>query len=716
MPDTDPKFEDLPPDQQIALLKRRLERAEKSRQEAETLLEKRARELHRINRDLHQHEQELQQRLNRINLQLLAAQRIAKIATVYRARGSKFHFSSEINRIWGYPIDSEPDPYRIMACVHPLDRKRVQRQEFDFYTTLAPNESHGFEHRIVRHSDRKVRWVRWTLRRDTDELGRFICVRGTVQDITDQRFSERQARAMRLLAERRVRELSQLTKELEQSNARAEQASRSKSQFLAMMSHDIRTPMNGVLGMLANLAETELNPSQRRQLEIARRSGGQLNVLLNDIIEIVRAEAGKIELQPEPVSLRQTVQGIVDFWRESDKSQSATLQCNIAEDLPETILIDPTRLRQLIDNLVSNALKYAPGGLIRVSALKKGSRLRIEVQDSGPGIAETELSRLFVDFSRLSTMTIDPGQSAGLGLAICRRLVEAMDGRIGLDSRLGKGCTFWFELPLIGVVSFQSGNSADVATPAELPDDRSVKVLIAEDVLTNQQVLAGMLDTLGVNYEIVSDGADALEAVKNSAFDLVLMDVSMPVLDGIEATKAIRALPSPACEVPIIGVTAHVLHGTEEELLSAGMNDYVAKPVDMHGLAAAISRATYGDIHTAHARVDEPLPLMDAAATADLFSALSQDRRNAILAQSIEDMDRLCADLDNASQSGDTQAMARAAHSLKGIAGNIGAIQLSALVAEGVKLDAEKIKKTAADTAEDIRGRFGLEGETPEAQ
>lgn len=698
------QIKDLLPERQVELLLRRLERSENARLAAEQVLESRARELDRINKQVLEREEALRERLEFGNRQLLAAQRTARIATIYRERRGRFLVSPEFGEILGLAPGREVTAQAIAAAVHLLDRKRVNRQEFEFYTSLEPNEDHTYEHRIIRENDRQVRWLRWKLRRETSPNGSFVSVFGTVQDITEQRRIERQAKALRLLAERRVNALSQLTEELHQSNLEAEEANRSKSQFLAMMSHDIRTPMNGVLGMLDTIARGELSPEQRRQLELARRSGQQLNLLLNDIIEIVRTESGNIDLQPEQLRLSRTLQGIVEFWRAANTNPMVDLTCDLDDDLPQKIMVDPTRFRQLVDNFISNALKYTPKGSVIIRAHSTRESLRIEVEDTGPGIEEGQMENLFSEFSRLKTIAMGSVDSAGLGLAICRRLVEAMDGSIGVDSEPGKGSTFWFELPLVTVVEFGRQRRKKVEPLPDAGAKLSAHILVAEDIETNREVLAAMLELAGCTYTMVPNGEQAVEAVLNGNFDIVLMDVNMPVMDGIAATRKIRGLSGAKSRIPIAGVTAHAMQQQRDELLTAGMDAVVSKPVDFAGLTACISDLVQeGD----KVQSDQGADLLDEGVSRLLFDALPADRRDKIIDLSLKDISQLAGEILAAMRDGDSEKAGRAAHSLKGVSGNVGAVRLASMLEDPSKLDPDVLAAVAADTVSDIRRRFG---------
>jgi signal transduction histidine kinase/ActR/RegA family two-component response regulator len=374
------------------------------------------------------------------------------------------------------------------------------------------------------------------------------------------------------------------TLELQKAMEEAKAANKAKSQFIAQMSHEIRTPMNGVLGISALLHDTPLSGEQQKLLKIIRHSGESLLVIINDILDFSKIEAGKLELEIRRFSLKHLANGIIQMFSPDAQHKKLRLTSSINKNVPDYIAGDESRLRQILVNLIGNAIKFtSEGGVILRINLEESYHnkicLRFEVIDSGLGISRDKQDEIFTPFSQAdSSMTRQFG-GTGLGLTISRQLVALMGGEIGLESELGRGSIFWF-------TAFFS--------PAETPVESSEKmfenttssppltghVLIAEDNLTNQIVAEGVLRKIGCTTLTVTDGEQAVTAVQKERFDIILMDCQMPVLDGYQATIRIRQneTRSGARPVPIIALTAHAIHGEMDRCLQAGMNDYLSKP------------------------------------------------------------------------------------------------------------------------------------------
>jgi len=390
------------------------------------------------------------------------------------------------------------------------------------------------------------------------------------------------------LAEREE-DLKRAMRDLEQARDAANAANVLKTQFLANMSHEIRTPLNGVLAMAEVMAMGDLEPVQRDRLQIIRQSGGLLLAVLNDVLDLSKIEAGKLTLIREPFDLEPVIRPVVESFATMARSKGLTFTVEVAKDAAGWWEGDADRLRQIIGNLLSNAVKFTPQGAVRAVVEVAGDGvLRIKVSDTGVGITPEKLPTLFEKFTQADNSATRRFGGTGLGLAICRELTQMMGGSINVASRDGHGSTFTVELPLARA-------EAACAEPADTgrAEQGGLRLLAAEDNTTNQQVLAAVMESLGIDIDIVPDGAKAVEAWRECAYDLILMDIQMPVMDGIAAARAIRAAERDEgrARTPIVALTANALTHQVEEYLAAGMDGHVAKPIEIAKLYEAISAA-----------------------------------------------------------------------------------------------------------------------------
>ena len=754
----------------------------------------------------------------------------------YAQKLSKMSLSPSFEQVWGLRREEAYKDHKTwLQAVHDEDRQKVLFSLEEFVENRA---EYNLEFRIVR-PDGSVRWL-WArgvrVQGEEDKSDRVAAI---VRDITERKDTEQALQKAKREAETANRDLLQLNRQLEQAIAdanrmalAAEIANVAKSQFLANMSHEIRTPLNGVVGMTTLLLDTKLTSEQHDYAELIRTSSDALLGLINDILDFSKIEAGKLELDSVDFDLRVTVENIVDALAVKAGEKGLEFACWVPPELPSLLHGDPGRLRQILVNLAGNAIKFTEEGevFVRVEIEEETDthvRVRFSVSDTGIGIPEERVSSLFQPFTQVDASTTRKYGGTGLGLAISRQLVEAMNGRIGLESAEGKGSMFWFTVNLekqpegreaeivvpkdirgqrilvvddnatnrkvftgylrswgcryeeavdgkqaieklreaaaqkkpfgitlldmhmpemdgetlgrtikgdpdlastilvlltsvgqrgdaarlreIGFVAYLTkpvkrshlydamaiavgAKSKGVTAPATpfitkhtLAEDRKrrFRILVAEDNIVNQKVAIGMLGKLGYRADVVSNGKEAVEALERKSYDLVLMDIQMPEMDGFEATQTVRNPQSRVRNprIPIIAMTAHAMEGDRERCLAAGMDDYVSKPIQPKELADAIDRQSSGTL-----RLDPPeFPETPAPESEkEIFDGASllgrlegdEDLCREILMGYVEDLPIQMEKLESALRKSDIEAAVRQAHSIKGASANIGAQRL----------------------------------------
>ncbi len=378
---------------------------------------------------------------------------------------------------------------------------------------------------------------------------------------------------------------------LEQARAEAEGANQAKSDFLANMSHEIRTPLNGILGMVQVMARDEMEDRQRDRLKVIGGSGESLLAILNSILDLSKIEAGQLEVEQQDFDLEATITAACAPFANLAADKHVDFQVMIRPEALGTWRGDSLRLRQLLSNLASNAVKFTDVGEIWLRVRRTAEGLSFEMQDSGVGIPAERLDEIFQKFSQLDTSSTRRFGGTGLGLAICRELVRLMGGKLSVASVVGQGSTFSFELPLQPVVADPA--PADASEAGAVLDDRPLRVLAAEDNETNKLILTALLAPLGVNLILVDDGRQAVEAFQRMSFDIVLMDIQMPEMNGMEATRAIRHIEQEGgrARTPILAITANVMTHQVQEYLAAGMDSVIPKPVQAETLFSKMDQA-----------------------------------------------------------------------------------------------------------------------------
>jgi len=606
------------------------------------------------------------------------------------------YISPAVEAVFGLTVGSlYQNPMSWVDAIHPEDQELARSVS----NRQLQGELVASEYRI-RTPDGTEKWIRSRTSPIRDEVGKLIRIVGIAEEITEQK---------------------QYEFELIHARQEAVAASQIKSEFLANMSHEIRTPMNGVIGMTGLLLDTKLTAEQHRYAELARASGESLLQLINDILDFSKIEANKLELETIDFDLRILLDNLASMLSATAKMKGIELLCVAEDAVPTQLRGDPGRLRQILTNLTANAIKFTEKGEVTIRvALEEETEsdcvLRFSVRDTGIGIPEDKISALFNKFSQVEASTTRKFGGTGLGLAISKQLTELMGGRVGVTSQEGKGSEFWFTARLgrcLAPCDQGSGAQPESQTATRLTG----RILIAEDNSTNRIVALGMLKNLGLRADAVADGAEAVSALGSIPYDLVLMDMRMPVMDGIAAARQIRDPRSAVLNhhIPIIALTANAMQSDRENCLAAGMNDFVPKPIVKAELRDALSKWLRTDETAISFVTEQPASSSSAEDTAVVFDRAGVLDRlegdielaSIVFEAFLEDIPNQIQALKGFVTSGDTAASARLAHSIRGAAANVGGDRLRNLAAEMEKAaDAGDLHFVAVRMAE-LEDQFG---------
>jgi PAS domain S-box-containing protein len=591
----------------------------------------------------------------------------------------------------GYGEDELPDSLSTWsALVHREDRDRVAQRFSDFLEGRATSFEmvQRFRHKLGHDVHILTRGIKMK-----DEEGRVTRVVGVHTDVTELLSAQEELR-------HQAASLATLARDLEEQRRTADAANTAKSQFLATMSHEIRTPMNGIIGMLSLMLDSKLNPDQKRWASTALDSAETLLTIINDILDLSKLDAGKTDVELLDFDVAGLIDGVTALLKVRATAKGIALRTDIAPNVPKWLKSDPTRLRQILFNLVGNAVKFTQQGEVMVRASVGAIRadsceLRIDVTDTGIGIDRDKMPELFEPFRQGDSGMARRFGGTGLGLAIVKRLVKLLGGSVAVQSTVNAGSTFTVVLPCTIVAS-------PLARPAALPRAAEqewhprASILIAEDNDINRELVTQMLARLGHDGVTASNGREALAAAQGRAFDLILMDIQMPEMDGVSAAAAIRALPGEHGSAPIVAVTANAMVGDRERYLASGFDDYLAKPLHLDQLQEVIARWT----HKPHGSVERSgdQQVLDRARVSEIRNGLSNVELAALAERLPKELDTQIDRAQHAIRANDADGVRMAWRALRDSAVEFGLRDLAAL-ADRVARDTVDLDRMVGQSA-----------------
>ena len=488
--------------------------------------------------------------------------------TYYRTdlNGLVLYVSSSVELLLGYTAEELIGQRTTDFYVDPDKRNK-------FIEALTENNGYVEQYPFsLQHKNGSTVWLSTNARFLLDEVGNVIGVEGTGQSFTARKNEE---------------------ENLIKAKDQAEKANKAKSLFLANMSHEVRTPMNGIVGFTNLLSKTKLDEEQSEYVNTINTSMKDLLNIINDILDFSRIESGKIELKTQVVNINDFLESVIRLFSEAAKTKSLDLSYHTSNSLPNNIIVDPLKLRQIISNLIGNAIKFTDKGSVNLTAevlnINGADELHIEIIDSGIGVAKEDQENIFDAFNQTNDSIYNPDSGTGLGLAISKQLIELMHGKIGVRDNAIKGSIFWIKLPV--TITQEPATATLIEKNVILSNNKytNVNVLVADDNAINRKLIHTLLSQHGVIIEEAKDGSSALELAQQKNYDLILMDIRMPKLNGIEVTQRLRESESNR-NTPIIALTAHALPSEQQSFIDAGMDACITKPILEHQLFGLLDK------------------------------------------------------------------------------------------------------------------------------